>query len=357
MTATIHTLAYTRPGNAPILARVAVDILRRLPGVVIVGLPAASVRETADTARAAMESSGVAWPRARVVVTIEPADATRVRSAALAICAAVADTADAEPGRFGAVYHGHLRLDGTIQAMPGVLDAAILARDSGIPLVCGMDDAATVAAVLAGVDVLAIRSLTDLVDRVSRADVATLATVTSGGWPVAPDVISTFMTTPRNLDPRALATLRALQPGQAVAFISDDQPIRGAVFALAAEQAPTMAAILAHDRAGLPVPRHAPVRAPHETIQIAGMIGEVGLADGGWIVLDPVDSFRRATVDVLRGAPPTRIVLHASAPSVRLVNIARDVGATVIDLRDVDQDDEPTERIERSWPTVVGGAP
>lgn len=52
---------------------VEVDLVRRLPGVVIVGLPGAFVREVGDLARQHVELLGGEFPRQRVVVNISPA--------------------------------------------------------------------------------------------------------------------------------------------------------------------------------------------------------------------------------------------------------------------------------------------
>ena len=53
---------------------VEVDLLRRLPSVVIVGLPGGAVRESADRVRSALQQSGFEFPRKRVVVNLAPAD-------------------------------------------------------------------------------------------------------------------------------------------------------------------------------------------------------------------------------------------------------------------------------------------
>lgn len=52
---------------------VEIDLVRRLPGVVIIGLPAHAVREVGDTARQMVEEAGDLFPRMRVVVNVTPA--------------------------------------------------------------------------------------------------------------------------------------------------------------------------------------------------------------------------------------------------------------------------------------------
>jgi magnesium chelatase family protein len=52
---------------------VEVDLLRRLPAMVIVGLAQAAVRESGERVRSAVESSGLEFPRKRIVVNLAPA--------------------------------------------------------------------------------------------------------------------------------------------------------------------------------------------------------------------------------------------------------------------------------------------
>jgi len=67
MTAT-HPVTLTAGGVS-----VEVDLVRRLPGIVIIGLPGGAVREVGDTARQMVEDAGDLFPRLRVVVNVTPA--------------------------------------------------------------------------------------------------------------------------------------------------------------------------------------------------------------------------------------------------------------------------------------------
>jgi magnesium chelatase family protein len=51
---------------------VEVQVSNGLPGFTIVGLPDAAVRESRDRVRAALLSSGLAWPLRRVTVNLAP---------------------------------------------------------------------------------------------------------------------------------------------------------------------------------------------------------------------------------------------------------------------------------------------
>lgn len=333
------------------LGAVTIDILSRLPAMMIAGTSANQAREICETARSAILACGGDIPRKRIVATISPADIGAPCPAFGVAVAILGATSPLPEGQLSAVYHGELGLDGKIRPFPGVMDAAIHARDAGLPLVTDPESAARVAAVIPGVHVLAVQSLGDLSARTIRASVADLATVTSGGWRLAPAKIGTLIPAPRDADPRVAAALATMRPGGVVAFIGATPGKVAMVRHLARQAAPTLDAILAHDRAGLAdIPRHAPVRAPHHTIGQAGAVGECALANGGWIVLDDLQHFQLAALwSALHHRGTARLVLAGSGPRAR--KLATSVHATVVDLGTDDDDwfsdDEPTERIAR----------
>src|SRR5262245_9754219 len=108
-----------------------VDISFGLPGLTIVGLPDASVRESRDRIRSAVRNSGFEFPSRRIVVNLAPADVRKggtsfdlpialgVLAAAGAITRTVVDDL---------LIVGELSLDGGIQAARGVLPIAASAR-------------------------------------------------------------------------------------------------------------------------------------------------------------------------------------------------------------------------------------
>src|SRR4029079_3040275 len=57
------------------------DITHGLPGLTIVGLPDASVRESRDRIRSAVRNSGFEFPRHRIIVNLAPADVRKAGSA------------------------------------------------------------------------------------------------------------------------------------------------------------------------------------------------------------------------------------------------------------------------------------
>ena len=110
---------------------VEVDVSPGLPGVIMVGLPDATVRESRDRVRSAIRNSGFPFPGDRVVVSLAPADLRKVGAAfdlpiALGILAAsgVLPHRDAAP----LTVVGGLSLDGRVPPMNGLLPIAVAVR-------------------------------------------------------------------------------------------------------------------------------------------------------------------------------------------------------------------------------------
>src|SRR6188472_1072487 len=110
---------------------VEVDVSPGLPGLNVVGLPDATVRESRERVRTAIRNSGFPYPGDRITVSLAPADLRKVGAAfdlpiALGILAAsgVLPYRDARP----MTIVGGLSLDGGIPPMRGLLPIAIAAR-------------------------------------------------------------------------------------------------------------------------------------------------------------------------------------------------------------------------------------
>jgi len=113
---------------------VEVDVSNGLPGVAIVGLPDATVRESRERIRSAIKNSQFAWPMTRVTVNLAPADVRKEGSAfdlpiALGLLAASHQMEAAVLGN--AVILGELALDGSVRPVPGMLAVALSLRKTG----------------------------------------------------------------------------------------------------------------------------------------------------------------------------------------------------------------------------------
>ncbi|MDQ0423851.1 YifB family Mg chelatase-like AAA ATPase [Cellulomonas iranensis] len=109
-----------------------------LPAFTLVGLPDASLAEARDRVRAAVTSSGLAWPNRRITVNLSPATLPKTGSSfdlAVAITtlagAGLVDAASVA----GWVHLGELGLDGRLRPVRGVLPAVAAAVAAGRPRV------------------------------------------------------------------------------------------------------------------------------------------------------------------------------------------------------------------------------
>src|SRR5262245_48700419 len=94
---------------------VEVDVSPGLPGMTVVGLPDATVRESRDRVRTAIRNSGFPFPIQRITVSLTPADLRKVGAAfdlpiALGVLAASGVLPHREPENHTVV--GGLTLDG-----------------------------------------------------------------------------------------------------------------------------------------------------------------------------------------------------------------------------------------------------
>jgi len=55
------------------MVEIEVDMAMGVPGVVLVGLPDAVVRQSVDRVRAAITNAGATWPQRRITIGLSPA--------------------------------------------------------------------------------------------------------------------------------------------------------------------------------------------------------------------------------------------------------------------------------------------
>lgn len=162
MIAVVHSATLSGTSGRPVV--VEVHIASGLPGFTIVGLPDAAVRESRDRVRAALLSSGFAWPSHRVTVNLAPSAVRKAGSGLdlpVAIGVLVAEQRIPPSAVAGTAFVGELGLDGSVRHVPGAIalaDAAVMER-----LVVPEADAAEASAVRPGrtFGVLSLRGLVD----------------------------------------------------------------------------------------------------------------------------------------------------------------------------------------------------
>ncbi len=124
--ATVHSRSQNGMDALPIT--IEVHLANGLPGFTIVGLPEATVRESKDRVRAAIQNAGFAFPNKRITVSLAPADVPKEGSRFdLAIAVGILVASGQMSGKILADHEfvGELALSGEVRAVRGVLPTAL----------------------------------------------------------------------------------------------------------------------------------------------------------------------------------------------------------------------------------------
>ncbi|MGW5880145.1 YifB family Mg chelatase-like AAA ATPase [Nocardiopsis terrae] len=137
------------------------------PGVTLVGLPDAALREARDRIRAAVANSSESWPSGQITVSLSPASLPKSGSLFdLAIAGAVLAAAGEVPaGRLAdTVLIAELGLDGRARPVHGVLPAMASAAEQGFKRFVVAAGNAAEARLVPDVEVTAVADLAELCD-------------------------------------------------------------------------------------------------------------------------------------------------------------------------------------------------
>ncbi len=314
MIARVSSFAFSGIEAVPV--EVQVQIASGNPVFLVVGLPDKAVGEARERVRAALTAMGLSLPPKRVLINLAPADLLKEGShfdlpIALAVLAAMDVLPRDELGGYAAL--GELSLDGRINAVAGVLPAAMSASARDLGLICPAAQGGE-AAWAGRIEVLAAPDLLSIVNHFRGDQVLT---------PPEPAAGSQVVSGPDLADVRGMETARralevAAAGGHNLMLVGPPGAGKSMLAARLPRLLPDLLPIdalevsMVHSIAGMLVEgrlvMRPPFREPHHGASMAALAGggarakpgEVSLAHRGVLFLDELPEFPRPALEALR---------------------------------------------------------
>lgn len=296
-----------------------------IPGMEIIGLPDASVRESRDRVHAAIVNSGRDMKVLRITVNLAPADLKKegpsfdlpIAAGVLIASGEVVPQPDFSFEK--TVLIGELSLDGKVRPVQGALPMVISAKENGITDVILPEQNAQEAACIEGMNILPVSTLSDVIDHLEGTRRIEPQQQVTYEQICQENIVSIDMSQIRGQQ----AARRALEvaaagghnmlmvgvPGSGKTMLA--RCIPGILPPMTFEESLETTRIhsicgkLSSD-IGLMVTR--PFCAPHHNASVASLIGggpeanpgEVSMAHNGVLFLDELPEFSRSALEALR---------------------------------------------------------
>jgi magnesium chelatase family protein len=328
--AVASTWGFALVGIDAVPVRVEAHARNGLPGVTIVGLPGAAVREARERVRSGAASSGLPLPTRRITINLSPGDVPKegpgfdlpVALATLAACGYLSPEAVREIGAVGEVS-----LDGVVRPTRGMVSVAEAAGQVGVRLLVTPVEGLPAAFEVAEIPVVGVRSLAEAVAVVRDPGCRGRVLERGRRWlrsrrggvvdREARDRLDLDQVLGQHSAKRALEIVAAGghhllmvgSPGAGKTMLARRLP--GILPTLTREEAVDVTRVWS--AAGLQVSpagliKERPFRAPHHTASRAALVGgsmvlrpgEVSLAHRGVLFLDEFPEFARDVLEALR---------------------------------------------------------